>query len=840
MAFLAPALGAILGGVAATAVGQAVIGLGLSLGLGYLARRLQPEADTSARGMRLSLRLEPNSPREIGFGEFASAGTLEYHNTYGPNGNDYVQLVYAIADHECDGLVSVFVDGVPCALGAYVSTADVNGFPVVGFEDCLWLQFHSGAFDQTADADLVSKSSNGEWSSTERGAGVAYVRATIKANPEKFKSGQPRLLFVVRGIKLYDVRKDSTAGGSGSHRWGVPSTYEYTRNPIICAYNYRRGIFVGGSKLGGMNATVAALPVAAWAAAANVCDELVALKAGGTEKRYQMSGVVPVNADHRTVLRDMITAAGGVDVDSGGVFKPYAGAALSPVMTITDGDLMPGAVQYVPKLSRTGLVNAVFGTYQSPAQKYEATALPPRISSADAESDGGSVLQEHYGLSFVTSGTQGQRITEILRRKNRYQRTVACRLRSRFAVLEVGDWVTWSSDRYGFNGTFEIAQATLERDLSISVELREIAADVFSWVPGLDELDPLSPVEVGSGGTRLSVVEDVALANITITGAGDEQRPGLRVTWQPITDITVLRLDLEYRKVGDTVALERQIVNAGAGSYDWLDGVQGGITYEARLKPVTLPERATTWSAWVAVPAAAAPQIVSLAAEALYIDPENIPPAELSAQSAFELALVTARENIRGSVSNQVAELRVDLERVAQSIMSTAAFQTRQMQSVRRTIDGQTVTVTELLEVTEGLSGSWTVQVDVDGRVVAAARLDGSETTSAFTVLAENFVVADPAHPDVTPFVVTPEGILLDGVVVRDGTVSASALNAATLSTLYISDPDGTFFYNFTTGQQGATDGSFLIDARNKMITATSVISADFRYIYNSMNVAVL
>ena len=71
MAFLAPIIGAAL---QLGAVGQAIVGAGVSLGLGLLARRLMPQPETSAYGMSLQLRMDPNDPREILFGRVATDG----------------------------------------------------------------------------------------------------------------------------------------------------------------------------------------------------------------------------------------------------------------------------------------------------------------------------------------------------------------------------------------------------------------------------------------------------------------------------------------------------------------------------------------------------------------------------------------------------------------------------------------------------------------------------------------------------------------------------------------------------------------------------------------------
>lgn len=814
MAFLVPLA---VGALGLGTVGSALVSTALGIGLSLLSNKLKSKQKTGPTGSRVGLKIDTNASRQFLVGETATGGSLVFWHLSGPN-NQKLWMVIALADHECQSLEGVIVTGKRKAWNSSTNeVADYSGK--------LKVHFRSGVAGQAAVSELVA-ASGGRWTANEVGTGMCYVIVEADYDEKLFPEGIPEFGFVIRGAKLFDPRTSTTS---------------YIRNSAAAVYALLRGVTVAGEPLIGMNVPASAIRSDEIIAACNACDEDVALAIGGTEDRYQCNVLLDCAANNSDLIETVLSSMAGELIESGGIYRIFAGVSQSPVANLTDDDLISGEpFAYKPKRGRNALVNTVQGAYFDPARNYVMVGLPPRTSMLDQEDDGGIRLPITIDLEAVTSRTQAQRILEIERRKARRMGTASLQLRARWFVLEPGDWVTITSARRGFvSKTFLVESVSGQQDLRTDISLSEIDEEFDEWTTAL-EIDDEQIIDLPPGGPTFATVQGVTLANLVVTGATTEQRPGLRITWTPVTDVTVIALDLEYRKIGDTVALQKTIVDAASGSYEWLDGVQGGVSYEARLKPRTLPERATTWTAWAAVPAVAAPQIVSLAAEALYIDPENIPPAELSAQSAFELALVTARENIRGSVSNQVAELRVDLERVAQSIMSTAAFQTRQMQSVRRTIDGQTVTVTELLEVTEGLSGSWTVQVDVDGRVVAAARLDGSETTSAFTVLAENFVVADPAHPDVTPFVVTPEGILLDGVVVRDGTVSASALNAATLSTLYISDPDGTFFYNFTTGQQGATDGSFLIDARNKMITATSVISADFRYIYNSMNVAVL
>lgn len=677
MAFVAPLIvGAIgLTGTAAL-IGTAVIDAGLAIGAAYLARRLQPKPSTSAatavQSTSLSLRAVSNESREIALGRCASAGSLKFWNTYGPNGADYLQLVIVLADHECDddGLEKLYVDGVEKTLGPRIANGSVSGCPVSGFESNMWVEFHNGAWDQDADGDLVAHASG--WTSDDRGRGVCYARVTMLYDASVFANGIPEFLFVFRGAKLYDWRADSSSGGSGAQRWGQPDTYAWTANPTVCLYNFHRGIFVGGSRLAGMGTPALALPLGSWTAAANACDEDVDLKAGGTEPRYRMGGLLQVtDRDNASIVKEILGTMAAELIDSGGVFRPLVGVAQATVLDLTDEDLVTDdSVEIVPKLSRAQLINSVYGSFTDPAQMFSSQPLPPRISPDDQETDGGYTLDTSYALDFVQSGTQGQRVLEILRRKGRLQLRLTGKFRSRLAVLEAGDWVSWTSSRYGWTGAvFEVLTSSLNRDLTTPVELREIATSAFAWSEAEDELDPADPAPVDAGGSSFSTVLGVSLTTVLFETDGGAQRPGLRITWTPVTDQTVTQLRLQYRKAGETEVLEKVILDPSTGQYSWAEGIQGETIYEARLEPVTVPARTVAWSGWAAS-GSTVTQIVEVAQLASAVPPGTITPEMLDEQTRFELALVTAADDVLGSVAQVEAEAREHRERTAESAIN--------------------------------------------------------------------------------------------------------------------------------------------------------------------------
>jgi len=98
------------------------------------------------------------------------------------------------------------------------------------------LNLHHGAATQTADPMLVA--SIGNWTSNHRLDGICYIAAHFQYDENGMWSGIPQLTAQLRGKKVYDPRKDSTEGGSGSHRFDDPSTYEWSDNPSLCFLDY--------------------------------------------------------------------------------------------------------------------------------------------------------------------------------------------------------------------------------------------------------------------------------------------------------------------------------------------------------------------------------------------------------------------------------------------------------------------------------------------------------------------------------------------------------------------------------------------------------------------------
>lgn len=816
-----------LSGAAAT-IGTAALDIGLGLAVSYGAQKISGKGKqgTGARGSNLSMTISTDQDREIILGEYGNAGGLAYWQMEG-NQNQVARMIVPVADFICDGLVTsaITVDGVQ-------RTVDANGY-ISGFSNKLRITFHNGDPTQAADAATIA-GSGGRWTANDVGKYVAYAVIEATYDPKAFPSGSlPQIVFRVRGAKLYDWRKDDTAGGVGPQRWADQSTWAYSDNPIVALYNVQRGIKQGGVPLIGMGVPAAALRLDDFTAAANACDELMPLAAGGTEKRYRIGCVINTSMTNREIIELILSSCAGELIEACGIYRPMVGVARASVATLTDRDIViTEPLNTDPKRPRSELVNAVYGSYSDPTRGFNSVPLPNRTSSDDEAADGGRRYPTTLELTAVTSRSQAQRIMEITRKRARRQLRVSATFRARWCILEAGDWITLNSDRRGYvDRAFEIATYdSAARDLKTSLTLQEVDAGIDDWTTA-DELPDNQATDLASGGPSLTTVSGLTVTPIVVAGAGGAQVPALAIAYDVIDDPTIVSLALEYRKIGDTVAIAETILDPEGGPdniYAAWKGIQGNVEYEARLRPVTQPVRGTDWTPWT--PSAQTdPQIVDFAALAGAVPPNTITPDMLSAQARLELENATALASIQGSVNDRLNKVMEMVSQAAAAAASAAATNQLLYRAVKAQANGNSIQVTETLgaiaTLQNGLEAQWTVAIDLNGNVKGIVQLFSDEEASIFTVLADRIVFALPDGTGARQVITV--GILPDGStgvgidaesVIFKGTIKAEHIDVVSLSTLTITDPDDVWELRLSQGWWGAKDNSRYIDMKNGVI----------------------
>lgn len=155
-----------------------------------------------------------NAPLRVIYGQVRLGPLIANVLPYG-GGN----VVLAVWGHgEVDSVVSYTVDDKAAVTG-------VTG------------THYTGTAGQTVNSTLVSAfaAQSPPITFTDAMPGICY---SVFFVPTGASSGFPRLNAIIKGLKVYDPRKDSTNGGTGSHRFATPSTWEWSDNPALCLTNF--------------------------------------------------------------------------------------------------------------------------------------------------------------------------------------------------------------------------------------------------------------------------------------------------------------------------------------------------------------------------------------------------------------------------------------------------------------------------------------------------------------------------------------------------------------------------------------------------------------------------
>ncbi|MDR6128783.1 hypothetical protein QE361_003203 [Sphingomonas sp. SORGH_AS802] len=481
--------------------------------------------------------------REGIFGEVLTGGSLvDAFNWGGQWGTDWECRIIALADHLCDGLTGFYVNDV---FEKYTGEGAVPGYN--GQLEVYW---RAGGVVQTVPQVVLANAPG--WTANDFGSGVAWVAVCYKADKADAKNpvwpgGRPGFSWVVRGKRCYQARKDSTAGGSGTHRWSDPSTWEWTDNPIDCRHNWVRGIYAGDRVgdpdmlLVGRGLSAEEAPPANVFGPANVCDEQVALDAGGSEKRYRLNGLVRADETYIEVEDHFAAACAGVILQPEGAVEIEPGQAKAPSFFFSDEDLLVGSsVEYSDELSEAdnGWVNTVAPRYVEPKLKYADHAAPIRRVVADVLADGGP-REQPLSLTMVTSSTQAGRVGEIARRMGRLRRRGKVTLGPAFAEVEEGDWGVWTSERYlkGKSVLFRVEAYALDEKWHNTLTLREISRDVYA-----KDADAASTAvairqdapSIGAPGATAWTAAPI------VTGSNGRSMPAIAVTGQVDSDYAEL------------------------------------------------------------------------------------------------------------------------------------------------------------------------------------------------------------------------------------------------------------------------------------------------------------
>lgn len=390
-----------------------------------------------------------------------------------------LNLVVEWAGHEVDGYEKLYLGDEEVELDDYIGLGK--------WRDYVFCADFLGTEDQAASPGLIA-ASGGKWTSAHRGAGVAYSYITLHRNPKLFPQGLPNIWRVVRGRKVWDPRTDTTAHSANA---------SLVQAAWLNDAKYGRGIPYADMDLDALEAS------------ANVSDEDIPLKEGGTEKRYTANGVLTADTPFVDNLEKLLSASLGKAMLIGGKWVIKAAAweePQFPAFTLSDFRDTFSAQLFQPKADS---FNAGKGTFNNPDKNWQKDDFPAVTSAAYEADDGGQREFKDVYLEFTRTASMCQRLVRVDLRKARQPITFTAPLKPKGLRAQPGDierftipmlgWVDKPFEVTGFRHVLGFAPGDSGSDggagmgvIGVDLDLRETAEEIYDWNPALDEkvMDP--------------------------------------------------------------------------------------------------------------------------------------------------------------------------------------------------------------------------------------------------------------------------------------------------------------------------------------------------------------
>ena len=569
--------------LAASTVASYVVGyIATTLVTSALLSALAPKPDfgsAAGSGGLLVNGKGATEPAQVVYGQVRKGGTVTFVESTGDN-NKILHQIIVLAAHEVEEIGDIYLNDEI----ATMSNEDVTSAPFNGY-----IKIYKHLGDQTDVDDTFANSSSTldntlirETSATSSfvGKGLAYLYCRFTYDQDAFVNGLPVVTAVVKGKKVTKTVS------------GVDQTPVYSNNAAWVIKDYLTSNY-------GMNDDDTNIDYTTFEAAADVCDQTDILSDGTAQ--YTINGVVNLNQPIRTVLEQMMTSCGGTLFWGAGMWKLYAGEFTAPTKTFTLDDLRSG-ISLDTRVSSRDNFNKVTGTFIDKDQDYISADYPAVTSDTFLTEDNGVETPLDLALPYTTNSFAAQRLAKQMLFRSREQISLSADFGLEALDVEVGDFVKFRNERYGWGvgdeKTFEVIGWRLNPDpdnldLRVNLQLRESSQAAF----GFSEADER---EIISNNSTLLKYYEVPTIGITVSQEYREVNENVvNVLVVNVTSNAIDRVDsviLKYKKtsdanfksVGQTI-LVNEGNNAGRFEIVGIDAPQinqGAINYTVSVTPV--------------------------------------------------------------------------------------------------------------------------------------------------------------------------------------------------------------------------------------------------------------
>lgn len=408
--------------------------------------------------------------------------------------------VWAFHDGRANAITQAYINDDPVTVTGGFVDGLADGTYGDGKVGAGW---NLGLATETAFAAVVALMP-GIWTTAHRGDGI--VSAYLTKSPVKSKNF----------IEVYPQGDNATLSLAGEwrlcfdprepgHDPDDPDTWAFTENAALHLLNF----YMVDREY---NYALKLEPVIGyWIDAADHCDEVMSLDAGGTEPRYRGAVAYDLTAVPGDVVSELLGCFDGwTALDAEGRQTVYSGQIYTPTVSVGPEQIVGYSHQSF--VEDENHVNELIVQYISADHKYDTVEAQAWRDEADISATG-RVNSDGFAPQ-VPSHTQARRLAKraMLRRNAPNRGTVTTNFSGRSVIGQRFIYLTIEEAGAAFfSGVVEVMG--VERDY-------DTGGVTFEWVEAVPEMDEWNPAtEDGYGASEATRVGQVALDAPQITSA---------------------------------------------------------------------------------------------------------------------------------------------------------------------------------------------------------------------------------------------------------------------------------------------------------------------------------
>lgn len=539
---------------------------------------LQPKVGGNF-GTQVDFKADPQAGIPYAAGRTGLGGNMVFRQSAGAH-SSYLTEVTVYSLGPIDSYESFAINGTPI-----VFSADGGEGAAGYYQNRMWRVSQLGAlpeasylhFTSTATGDTPTNhaGNTSEWTSAHKLSGLAADSWCLEFNTDKYSAGQPQRLTVLKGVKVYDPRLDSTyPGGSGPQRANDESTWAYSDNAPLHALTWLIGRTQNGKRVMGCGIPLAAIDTPAFVTAANV----------NVANAWHCGGVVYSTDDKYEVFKAFLQAGGCKPLRLGAKISCMVSQPRTSLATITGADAV-GKVSVAGGITRSARINTIWPQYREEAQNWSMTAPTAPITVASYVTTDGGQRSRQIAYPLVQNVTQAGQLARYDIENARELTPITIPAKPLWIGYQPGDCITANEPEWGLNSQKliilkrSIDPATMQAQFICVTETdgkHAFALGQTAVAPSTPALTPFDPNNMPAPGAGV-----FAATGATLTGSGTSTIPAIVVTGTADTPYAAAIL-VQYRLHGAGTWTDLPAAPAGATRIE-ITGVVAGQQYDVQV-----------------------------------------------------------------------------------------------------------------------------------------------------------------------------------------------------------------------------------------------------------------